>query len=849
MEWFNLYQLANCDSESIKKSFIVRKMEFHAIINTLAHRSAKDSLQHELILGKKGSGKSTLLRMIEIEIERELSRKYIPVYLAEEQASIYRSFDLWLAIIEELKRRFSFQQNLKDYLDFNKEQDYTRYLYRQIHDFCAARDKQIVLLLDNFDRIAETFIDDEDLLLEILINYDDLIFIAASTRIDEEFWKEGKPFHEFFRWHILDALTIDEIEELFNHWARTANMPELKKFLAGNPGKLQDIRFITDGSPRTFQLLIQLIIQSNYASEGVDYLKMIIDSVTPLYQERLYTMPPQLRKIVMEMAFIWEASTTKELVDKCRMESKLISANLKTLSQRGIVEKIETDNRNLLYRISDRFFNIWLIMTQGNSEQKRKIKLLNQFLEKWYDTTGLKGQKSPYIEIRNYKKGVEYAVFSESENDGFKSFDLGTIYRVQTVYSETEKYFLSAIGKGQVSALYNLGNFYVSQGKYDEAEKYYLMAMDKGHIGATYNLGVLYAGQGKHSDAEKYYISAVERGDVSAMYNLGVYYINHGKRSEAEKYFYSAAEKGDVNAIYNLGNLYSNQKKYSEAERYYKIAIEKGHINALNNLGNIYANQNKYSEAEQYYRIAIEKGHVGAMSNLGILHSNRGDFIEAENCYLSAIGKEFVDALYNLGILYYTQDKLKEAEKYYLLAIGKGHDRAMYNLGILYDGWGRFIEAERYYLSATEKNDNNAFYNLASLYYHQNKKKADALKYICHYEGCEDLRIIIELWNGVFNNVEKRTAEVVLEEPDTLSWFIIDLLIHQQGLPVLNLFNHPETGQSLQERYKILHYVCMLLNKNTGKNLSLKIPPEIQTTINNVIDYIDKKGKIYGYSI
>ena len=36
-------------------------------------------------------------------------------------------------------------------------------------------------------------------------------------------------------------------------------------------------------------------------------------------------------------------------------------------------------------QISERFFNMWLIVTQGNPEQKRKAKWLSIFLETWYD--------------------------------------------------------------------------------------------------------------------------------------------------------------------------------------------------------------------------------------------------------------------------------------------------------------------------------------------------------------------------------------------------------------------------------------------------------------------------------
>ena len=801
-----------------------------------------------------------MLKRIEIEVDKKLNKKYITVNLAEEQASIYRLFDLLLEIIEVLKSRFAFQHTLRDYYEFDNEKEYTAYLFRQIHEFCTTRSKQIVLFLDNFDRIFEIFIDSENLLLKTLINYNDLIIIAASTRMDIQFWQYDNSFYDLFRKHYLEALTIDEIKELLNQWAETANLHEIKKLIADNPGKLHSIRIITDNLPRTIQFFIQLIVQNNYADEGVDYVQKIMDNVTPIFQERIKHLPLQLRKMVLEMAFIWEACTTKELVEKCKMESKLISANLKTLSDRGVVDKIETDNRNLLYRISERFFNMWLIMTQGNPEQKRKAKWLRIFLENWYDVTTnmktgtsdakvskLKKQIYLHTEIRN-KKTSEFEYLAKTGDDRFIPFDLGTIYRVQTIYSEAEKYFLSAIERGQVAAMFNLGNFYVNQNKYAEAEKYYLMAIEKGHISAMYNLGVLYANQNMFAKAEKYYLSAVGKGDTNSMFNLAVLYANQEKFTEAEKYYLLALENENVSAMYNLGNLYAIEGKLAEAEKYYILATENGHLNAMYNLGNLYANQRKFSEAGKYYLLATEKKHLNAMYNLANLYANQGKFTEAEKYYLLAVENGNIDAMNNLGIIYYKQDKFADAEKYYLLAVENDNINTMNNLGAMYYNQGKYAKSEKYYLLAIEKNHDNAFYNLASLYYQQNKNKEKALTYISQYEGCEDLQIIIELWNGIFDNVEKRTLNVVKKEPDSLLWFIIDLLIHQQKALVSHLFNHPDVGKTLQEKFKVVHYISLLSNKKVDKNLKLKIPPEIKTTIDEVIGYIIEKEKFYGYS-
>ena len=806
MEQFNIYQSANSNKESIKKSFIVRKTEFQTIIGTLSQHSSKDPVQHELILGRRGSGKTTLIKRIEIEIEEKLNEKYIPIHLAEEQASIYRLFDLWMEIIEELKRRFYFQTDMKSYSEFSKEQDYAGYLHQQIHEYCLVQQKQIVVFLDNFDRIVENITGEFNLLKDILINHNDLIIIAASTRMDEHFWQQDKLFYKFFRLHHLEALTIDEMKALLNHWAENINSPELKEFIANNPGKLQSIRIITDALPRTLHFFMLLIVQNNYSVENVDYIKEIIDYVTPLYQERLNNLPPQLRKTILEMALLWEACNTKEMVEKCRMGSKLISANLKTLADKGIVDKIETDKRNLLYRISERFFNTWIIMTQGNHEQKRKAGGLNTFLENWYN--------SSVFDIRNNKNTIELVNAPKDKDDRLILYDLGSIDRVQAIYSEAEKYYLKAIEKGQVGALFNLGNLYVNQEKFAEAEKYYLLAIEKGHISAMCNVGLLYFNQNKLSDAEKYYLLAIEKGDVTAMYNLGLLYAGQGKFADAENCYLLAIEKGDVSAIYNLANLYVSLGKFAEAEKYYLLAIEKRHISAMYNLGNLYVNQGNFAEAEKYYLLAIEKKHVSAM--------------------------------YNLGNLYAHQSKFAEAEKYYLLAIERGYDDAICNLAISYDNQGKYTEAEKYYLLAIEKNHTDAYRNLVAIYYRLNNKP-NALKYIQQYRENEDFQIIIEIWNGIFTDVEERSLKIIKEEPQTLKSFIINLLIHQQKTLVLDLFNHPETGKTLQNEMKALHYVCLLLNKKTENNLILRIPPEIQTTINEIIRYIEEKEKFYGY--
>lgn len=885
--WFidqlNLYQSANSDFKSIKRNFIIREAEFTIITKALLNKDSNDPLQHELILGRRGSGKSTLLKRIEIEIteNNKLNKKYIPINLAEEQAGIYRLFDLWEQVIEELQHQFQIIEDKRDFEDFKTVQEYTRHLYDVIHKNCIKQKKRIVLLLDNFDRIVENFNDDGNLLRETLINYNDIEIIAGSTRMDEHFWKYDKPFYEFFRKHRLEALSRDEMLLLLNHWADSLNIPALKHFIKNNPGKLENIRILTDGLPRTLQFFIQIVLQ-NSQSHGYDYLKKIMDHVTPLYQERLNYLPAQLRKIILEMAFIWEACTTKQLVEKTRMESKLVSANLKTLVLKGIVDKIETSKKNHLYRISERFFNMWLIFTQGNPEQKRKAKCLSIFLENWYDAQdfktlvdnhinllinreidydnalilskalsqskyisldqrdsildlteniNIKKEKSQLIHLpkksskiinkayeeleqKNYRAAVNLVNSLENEEDGIKFNLLGLIYEEQKNYSETEKHYLLAIEKNNSNALHNLALLYQDQKKYEQAEKYFQLAVEKSENDALFNLALMYQIQERYQEAEKYYQLAIDKNhDNDALFNLALLYQKQEKYEKAKR-SYLLINNNDK-AQNNLAVIYDEQKKYIEAEKYYKLAIEKNNEYALFNLALLYQTQGKDNLSEKYFLLAIENGNAKALDGLATLYQNQQKHIEAEKYYKLAIEKNINDSLFNLALLYQKQENYKEAEKYYLLSI--------------------------------QNNNILALNNLAILYYSQNINKKETLSLLTQNNRNPQNLIIAEIWNGIFNDLERRVFSLVEENNDYLENFIIDLLVHQQKNLVIKLFKDSYLGEILKDKYTVLHYVTLLITNPHEEILGLKIPPEIYDTIQEILKTINEKEKFYGY--
>lgn len=565
----NFFQSANSEGSHIADDFVIRTKEYETIINEIRNYPMNDSVQHYLLLGRRGSGKSTMLKRIEYEINTDvaLSTNLIPINLAEEQANIYRLMDLWEEIIKELKRLgIDIDDSiLNDFpSDFN---NYNRELYSIIHDALKKAGKKIVLLLDNIDRIFENAKEDGALIREVLLNYDDIRIIGGSTRMSEHFWRYDLPFYNFFRIIALEALSNEEVKILLLHWAKTYTLPEIESFVKTKPGQLETIRILTDGLPRTLKFFINTIINRTQ-KDSYSYLKQIMDYVTPLYQERLNSLPAAHRKIILNLAFIWEATGVKQLAEVCKIESKLLSAHLKQLFQNGLVDKVETNKKNHLYRISERFFNLWLIFTQGSPSEKRQQKCLTIFLENWYDGKEIKEMALQHLQLLNEKimNVDDAALFSKTlAHSKYISTEIrdeiiGKTLQLENLTPSLKESlppkikqiiedFTKAVEKGDLinarkiaegieqddGTKENLiGRVYFEQDDYINAENFLKKSTKKGNNAALLGLALVCDIQHKVSESEIHYLNAINLGKTYAYLGIaGLYYRYRIKKEKA----------------------------------------------------------------------------------------------------------------------------------------------------------------------------------------------------------------------------------------------------------------------------------------------------------------------------
>jgi TPR repeat protein len=634
----NIYHTDNATDEEVVKQFVVRKLEFNNIIKTIKDQGKK-GLQNFLIIGKRGMGKSTLLRRVEIEINTiqkdVFEPKLVAIRLSSEGYRISRLYKLWETIIDKLAEKEPSLLNQQKELE--KTNNYEENLIHLITDYLHQQDRSLLLLIDNLDSILQAINKKEEhQLREILIQFP-LQIIGNTMFYDEKYYAYDQPFFDFFKIVSLKNLTPEETTEFINLLIEEENslgnrIKETKKQYT-----IDTLRILSGGVPRTIVMLVSVLFDDNLDTT-VSHLKKLLELVTPLYQDRMKSLSNQQKEIMWAMATIWNKTGVNEIAKLTRMESKNVSAQMKVLEQNGYIIKDDIPGRTNYYLIDERFFNIWLLMSEGTKKDGQRVLWLTKTLDMILDQD----------EIGNYAKNC-FGKMKDIENKAmftkalYQSEKLSTSNKLELLNTFTSEEHsneedrtwanekieeLSVVNEPDISKEkdpFDLAFYHLTESKdFAKAEQYLLLAIENKHTGSMYNLALLYQTEYKDfTKAELYYLMAIENKNAYAMFNLAILYENEFKNfAKAEQYYLMAIENKHTGAMNNLALLYKNEfKNFAKAERYYLMAIENKKANAMNNLAFLYQTEYKdFAKAEHYYLIAIENKEPHAMHNLANLY-------------------------------------------------------------------------------------------------------------------------------------------------------------------------------------------------------------------------------------
>jgi TPR repeat protein len=798
----SLYHANKTDAETFISNFTIRLKEYALIKQTLEKQKTKP-LQHFLITGKRGMGKSTLLRRIFLAAgEKELSDKIVPVLLGAEQYRLSRLYKLWEEVIKHLSVASPDLLAKKEKLA--ETRNYEDHIIHIIIDFLKQNNKTLLLLIDNFDQLIEKLTTREQhALREILIQYP-IQIIGNTVFYNEPFIKYDKPFYDFFKPIHLKNLDKAESEDFIKQLAINEGIENFDAIYKAQKGKINTLRILSGGVPRTLVILTAIVSKKN-TGDAVDYLHEMLEQVTPLYQDRMKALSAQQQEIMHQLALHWDRTPVKDLVKELRLPSKTISAQLVQLESSGYINKIDIPGRNHYYEIDERFFNIWLLMSEASAYDAKRVIWLTKWLDMFYDNKELEDFAFYcHDNLKDAKPANRFLIAQALGNSEKLSFDNKDKLVYETAEDLKEKLpevmqWASLYTKEKNTAAIKLSN---EIGKLITEEKYQ---------NAITKLKKL-----KEMDAS------------NAYFGLGIVYFEMNDYANAEKYYLLAAEKGQINAMNNLGLHYEkNRKDYDRAEKYFLMAVEKGEINAMNNLGLYYEEIRKdYDNAEKYFLMAAERGNVMALSNLGLFYEK--------------IKKEY--------------DK---AEKYYLEAVEKGNEDAMVNLGIFYRSIiGNSLKSEKYLMKASGSGDIDAMHALSFLYFKNNdlSKRGATLELVLKMNERESIsylfKIIILLWNEKIKEAENflkdffRVGKYAETEARLISTTLSYFITFKQKQFLYKLFN--EEIPELKDRYKPVYYALLHQMKEEYPKEYLKMPEELEEPVNEILAFINSERERLG---
>ena len=778
------------DENDFLARFVVRNEIFENIFDEIKNANYDITNQHYIIVGQRGQGKTTLLRKLQVEVQKDeqLSKFLLPVKFAEEQYQIRSLCRLWEEVADYLQTIYEdeFKTILDDMEKHFEDDDYELRCFSYFEKLLKSKKKKLLLLIDNIDELLGKLKEKEQKQLrEILLTSSSFIIVGGSTKMFDQQYEYGKPFYEFFKIVKLQGLNRQESIELLKVIGKDDHRKKIEKVIKETPERIETLRQLTGGVPRTMIMLFDIFIDED--GNAFDDLLKVLDDVTPLYKHRMDDLPPPLQDIVHTIALNWDGMFTKDIAKKTRLQSKEVSAQLKQLEKYQLIEA-ESTGKNKIYKIQERFFNIWYLMRFGRKKERHKVEWLVKFLLSWFSRSELENRANKFMTaIKNGKVHESYA-YHMCEALSYAGLELKTEYTMK----ESVKKYLSDINSNLADEL------------------------------SQSDAGIL-----------RQAIELQKRNEIDEAIKLLI-----------------TSKKSSGTILFVIATLYYlQQKEYKKAEEYYLKAIESGNNGALNSLGNLYSEQKDYVKAEEYFLKALESGDNKALFNLGILYKEQKEYEKAEEYYFKAIESGINDALNSLGNLYSEQKEYLKAEEYYLKALESGDNEALFNLGILYSEQKEYVKAEEYYLKAIESGDNGALNSLSWFYFEEGMKSDEALSLIERSYKIEQIFYnthtlsIILLWREEFSKSYEKFIEWLeydnaLESEDDVILYLNLLLSKGQYYKAKEFFEMEK--YQLKDRYKPIWYALMTLLKKEFPDEIKKMGSELQESVDEVLVEIER---------
>jgi len=614
--YLGIYRSGLTSSEHRKHITVGRDHFVDETVETLRRNAGKAAKHHQLFIGLRGIGKTHLLSLIEDRIsdDPQLRSRYLVARFPEESHRTLSFADFLLGLCEILVSAAPDEplwQELYQRLNTTEDnQIISDTLVPALRKENQIRKRTLVIMMENLGEVFSRQMKDRRevaaLRKFLMDSQNGCLLIATATQHFAGISSVDEPFYDFFDVQHLDPLSMEESISLIRRNLEWEKRDDLLADFATLEPRLMALFHMTGGNPRLTVMLSELISRESVVRVR-DQFHILLDRITPFFQDRLNSLPPQERAVLETMAVMRDQEKTPaSIAARMRMKTTHVSSLLKRLSDARLLRSSPhpSDKRTRLYSIAEGFFDLWLYMNLSRGARER-LPFLLDFFTMFY----------PSILERDKKRQELITQLSDSERrpDALAALDtlseVGTCeekarakLQLATVHLQTDKTEegVSLIRESTRLPLDPMGTWIVRR-----AER--VPAID--YLTELQQLVTLWE-EHRSGDLESFARHMAELGE-------GLTYLSYSRAKLAflEEHL-SAIPMGSerVRLRLKIGSIYYQLARWKEATVQLQAALTEAEnlsdpsllAEAQNNLAALFLATNRLAEAEPLMRRALE---------------------------------------------------------------------------------------------------------------------------------------------------------------------------------------------------------------------------------------------------
>ena len=383
------YTPSNTDPEVLERIFVQREILLTQIVARFANGMAGSELHHALFVGPRGCGKTHMVTLTRERLKNMpgLANSMRIAWLGED--SVFTGLiDLALAIADELAAetpdefKFDYRGSVRGLPADEAAIEILNTIVKRLES------RNLLLIIENMNRLFSGLGDSgQKKWRSFLQENRRFASLTSAQQLFEGVKSRNQPFFGFFDIHHLTPLSVEQAHELIQKLATEQQNTKLLPYLSSAEGRyrVRAIHHLAGGNHRMYVLLSEFLTKDSL-DDLVAAFEALSEELTPYFQERVNSLPPQQGKIIQELSSANGAISVKSLAERSFIGETSCSKQLGELKKKGYVQAHKRGKKTY-YEMAEPLMRLCL---EVKNQHGRPLKLVAKFLRAWFPEETLK---------------------------------------------------------------------------------------------------------------------------------------------------------------------------------------------------------------------------------------------------------------------------------------------------------------------------------------------------------------------------------------------------------------------------------------------------------------------------